>query len=150
MLMQMCMDRVVVLSSFQQLTDVSKASCLELWSLGVHLHELKASVTKGFFCKALLQCSPSLWSTGKKPPAHVLNNSEFYYLPCPHTSYDPWGKYHSLVITKDYQWQRQCEGSELPLLEAELVETGAWPQGAASLHCTLTASLQILPLPLKH
>lgn len=35
------MDRLVVLSSFEQCTDVSREGCSELSSLGVHLCELQ-------------------------------------------------------------------------------------------------------------
>ena len=55
MLIQMHMDRLVVLSSFEQFTDVSEGSCSELCSLGVRLRELQPSVTKCCLCKALLR-----------------------------------------------------------------------------------------------
>lgn len=40
------MDRLFVLSSFEQCTDVSKRGCSELSSLGVHFCELQVSGTK--------------------------------------------------------------------------------------------------------
>lgn len=46
MLIQMHMDRLVVLSSFEQFTDVSEGSSSELCSLGVCLRELQTPVTK--------------------------------------------------------------------------------------------------------
>lgn len=46
MLIQMHMDRLVVLSSFEQFTDGSKGGCSELCSTGVHLCEVQTSVSK--------------------------------------------------------------------------------------------------------
>lgn len=87
MLIQMHMGTVVVLSSFQQFPDVSKECCSKLWSLGVHLHELKISDIH-CFCKALLRvftvnmkyCQED--SMFQKKKKDVSKNWELYSLPC--------------------------------------------------------------------